>query len=217
MQNVIENITNTVVPVVVIDTELAAASAEALMQAVIAGGSNCIEITLRTEHALAAIAALKSQNPEFSVGAGTVIDKKSAKEAIAAGCDFMVSPGLSPELIDYAHNYSKPLISGVMTPSEAMQACNLGLSMLKFFPASAAGGVGMLAAFQSVYPQLKFMPTGGISLSNIADFCALPNVFAVGGSWVCTAADISNQDYANITSKLTAANDYFAPRRADGV
>lgn len=209
MNQNLEILRHTIVPVVVIDQELTSASAKSLVDAVRAGGSGCLEITLRTPQALSAIAILKKNCPDFIVGAGTVLDTKQAQAAINAGADFLVSPGLSPETVDFADANDSVMIPGVITPTEVQQAIALGLQLVKFFPAEQAGGAKMLKAFHSVYPQLAFMPTGGINLDNLGDYAALDNVFAVGGSWVCRSSDITNQDYAVISERLQIANSRF--------
>lgn len=200
---------NTIVPVVVIDQTLSADRAKRLADAVIAGGSQCLEITLRTPEGLQAIEMIKKHCPDFIVGAGTVLSTDHARLSLSAGADFLVSPGLSPETVDFAQANDSIIIPGVITPTEVQQAIALGLELLKFFPAEQAGGASMLKAFHAVYPELQFMPTGGINLSNLGDYIKLPNIFAVGGSWVCTTAAIDKEEYSNITSSLQEANQLF--------
>lgn len=200
---------STIVPVVVMNNELTATAAKQLAEAVTAGGSHCLEITLRTPAGLAAIATLKQHCPDFIVGAGTVLTAEQAEQSLAAGADFLVSPGLSPETVEIAQANDNIMIPGVITPTEMQQAMAMGLDLVKFFPAEQAGGAAMLKAFGSVYPDVQIMPTGGIKQSNLADYAALSNVFAVGGSWVCTSQDIEEGNYANITTLLTEANRVF--------
>ncbi len=188
----LQQLANTIVPVVVIDTELTDESAKALCQAVIDGGSACLEIT-----------------PNFLVGAGTVLTKEQVRDCVTVGVDFLVSPGLSYETVKLANELGCQMIPGVITPTEMQQAMSLGLELVKFFPAEKAGGAGMLKAFNAVYPNVKIMPTGGINLDNLEAYTALANVYAVGGSWVCTASDISEGKYTEITAKLTEANAKF--------
>lgn len=209
----LQQLANTIVPVVVIDTELTDESAKALCQAVIDGGSACLEITLRTPQALPAIKLIKEvcqdSFPNFLVGAGTVLTKEQVRDCVTVGVDFLVSPGLSYETVKLANELGCQMIPGVITPTEMQQAMSLGLELVKFFPAEKAGGAGMLKAFNAVYPNVKIMPTGGINLDNLEAYTALANVYAVGGSWVCTASDISEGKYTEITAKLTEANAKF--------
>ncbi|MGY0398990.1 MAG: bifunctional 4-hydroxy-2-oxoglutarate aldolase/2-dehydro-3-deoxy-phosphogluconate aldolase [Ostreibacterium sp.] len=200
---------NTIIPVVVIDSDLTPESATWLIDSVHAGGSACLEITLRSPQALEAIQIIKHTRPDFIVGAGTVLDVGQAKAAIEAGVDFLVSPGLSSEITDFSHESGTIIIPGVITPTEIQQAMALGLELLKFFPAEQAGGTAMLKAFHAVYPALQFIPTGGININNLADYVALPNTFAVGGSWVCKTQDISQGNYNEITENLKMANAKF--------
>lgn len=200
---------NTLIPVVVINKALTATSAKQLADAVTAGGSRCLEITLRTPEGLQAIKTLKQHCPDFIVGAGTVLTAEQAEQSLAAGADFLVSPGLSADTVKIAQANNRPMIPGVITPTEMQQAMALGLDLVKFFPAEQSGGAAMLKAFNAVYPHVQIMPTGGINLSNLADYTTLPNVFAVGGSWVCTADDIDKGNYEQITALLTEANSVF--------
>lgn len=209
MKKDLSNLKHTIVPVVVINTELTADSAKQLTEAVIAGGSACLEITLRTPQGLSAIQTIKQAAPDFIVGAGTVLTIEQAQSAVDAGSDFLVSPGLSPETVDFAQANDNLMIPGVITPTEVQQAMALGLELLKFFPAEQAGGASMLKAFNAVYPDLQFMPTGGINQDNLKNYTALANIYAVGGSWVCTAKDIAEGNYSAITERLTAANAVF--------
>lgn len=203
------SVAGSIVPVVVLEQTLSAQAARALIAAVQQGGSQCLEITLRTSAALPSIAVLKAQAPNFIVGAGTVLDVKQAKAAMDAGSDFLVSPGLSQATVDCAKRHDNIMIAGIATPTEAQQAMQLGLNLVKFFPAEAAGGASMLAAFNSVYPSLQLMPTGGINLANLAHYSKLANVFAIGGSWVATSSDIASAKWQEISHKLKAANQFF--------
>ena len=142
------------------------------------------EITLRTGCGLAAITAIKKQQPEFVVAAGTVLDEAQFRAAAAAGADFVVTPGFLPQLSDLALQLDLPLLPGVMTPSEVMQARNHGHRIMKLFPAQRAGGVGMLKDLAGPFADIQFCPTGGISAADMDTFFALPNVIAVGASWL---------------------------------
>lgn len=173
---------NGILPVVVIDD---AAKAVPLARALLRGGIFAIEITLRTNDGVKAIGHIRHEVPEMYVGAGTVITLERAKQAVQAGAQFIISPGLNVPVIQWCQEQNIPVFPGVATPSEVEAALNLGLRELKFFPAEAAGGVPMLRAFASPYPMATFLPTGGIGLQNMMEYLALPNVLACGGSWLC--------------------------------
>jgi 2-dehydro-3-deoxyphosphogluconate aldolase / (4S)-4-hydroxy-2-oxoglutarate aldolase len=172
-----------VIPVITIDQP---EQALPLAEALVAGGLPVLEVTLRTPHALAAIAAIKRALPEAIVGAGTVINRGNYQQALDAGAEFIVSPGFTPELLACAKSSAVPFLPGVNTPSEIMQLLAHGISAMKFFPAEAAGGVPMLKSLGAPLPQALFCPTGGITPGNARDYLALPNVACVGGSWMVT-------------------------------
>ncbi|VEJ45832.1 bifunctional 4-hydroxy-2-oxoglutarate aldolase/2-dehydro-3-deoxy-phosphogluconate aldolase [Bartonella vinsonii] len=171
----------TVIPVLHIDDLQSAVS---LARALVKGGLKTIEITLRTPKACDAIKAIIQEVPEAIVGAGTILNWTHYEQAEHAGAKFIVSPGLSNDLINYAKNSEIPFLPSVMTPSELMQARDQGYSHLKFFPAEAAGGITFLQALASPFPEIQFFPTGGITQKNTAQWLQLPNVFCVGGSWI---------------------------------
>ncbi|MGL6141100.1 MAG: bifunctional 4-hydroxy-2-oxoglutarate aldolase/2-dehydro-3-deoxy-phosphogluconate aldolase [Enterobacterales bacterium] len=148
------------------------------------GGIVTFEITLRTPVAFDAISLISKMMPDAMVGAGTVLNCKQFDRAVAAGARFAVSPGMTPALLAHAVNSSVPLIPGVATPSEVMQALEVGYDHLKFFPAEANGGAAALAAIAGPMSQVRFCPTGGIGPENIADYLALASVVAIGGSWM---------------------------------
>jgi 2-dehydro-3-deoxyphosphogluconate aldolase/(4S)-4-hydroxy-2-oxoglutarate aldolase len=173
-----------VVPVLVIEKlEHAVPLAKALVE----GGLRVLEITLRTDCALDAIRAMKDAVPEAIVGAGTVNTPELLDAAVAAGSDFLVSPGSTPALIDKALSQNVPLLPGVNSPSEVMALLERGVSRLKFFPAEAAGGIPMLKSIGGPLPQAIFCPTGGITLEKAKQYLALDNVACVGGSWLAPA------------------------------
>lgn len=184
-----------VIPVVVIHDLKAAVS---MARALVAGGTPAIEVTLRTTVALEAIRAIAAEVEGATVGVGTVLCAADLTAARQAGARFAVSPGTSPHLLDAADDCELPLLPGVATASEAMALLERGYHHLKFFPAVAAGGHRLLAAWASPLPQIRFCPTGGISLSNAADFLALPNVVCVGGSWLTPADKLAAGDWAGI-------------------
>lgn len=192
-----------VMPVMAIDD---VAQAVPLARALVAGGIRVLEVTLRTEHGLAAIAAIAAQVPEAVVGVGTLTRPEEFVAARDAGAVFGVSPGLTASLIAAAKSSGLPLLPGVMTPSEVMSAREAGFYQLKLFPAVPAGGVGMLSAIAGPLPDVTFCPTGGISLENAPQFLALNNVACVGGSWLTPRAAVQSGDWAQITRLASAAS-----------
>lgn len=176
-----------IVPVVVIDD---ASKAVPVARALIDGGLSIVEITLRTPAAYEAIASIAREVPEARVGAGTVLGGDQAHAAVSAGASFIVSPGLSDSVVDAAVARDVPVVPGVATPSEVQQAWNHGLRVLKFFPASLAGGLPMLKAMAAVFRDVEFIPTGGISAGNLRDYLELPSVIACGGSWLTPSSAV---------------------------
>lgn len=194
--------TSPVVPVLVIED---AANAVPLAKALYAGGLKVLEITLRTDAALASISAIRDELPDAIVGAGTVIDAKTLQAAEKAGSQFFVSPGLTDSLIDAARYSSVPLLPGVATPTEAMRLYEMGFNALKFFPAEAAGGTAMLKAISGPLPQLAFCPTGGVNPDNAASYLALSNVHCVGGSWMAPAKLVNEKKWDEIEAMAKVA------------
>ncbi|BFM17588.1 bifunctional 4-hydroxy-2-oxoglutarate aldolase/2-dehydro-3-deoxy-phosphogluconate aldolase [Maricurvus nonylphenolicus] len=182
----IETIMNTspVIPVMVIDK---VENAVPLAKALVGGGLKVLEITLRTDAALESIREIKAAVPEAIVGAGTVINTATLDQALAAGSEFIVTPGTTPGLVDAALSNGVQLLPGVNTPTEAMTLLEKGISALKFFPAEAAGGVPMLKSIGGPLPQISFCPTGGVNPNNAREYLALKNVACVGGSWMAPA------------------------------
>ncbi len=190
-----------VIPVIVIhDAEDAALAAEALVR----GGLRVLEVTLRTDAALAAIATMSRVDGAI-VGAGTVLNSDQLEAAQKAGARFAVSPGTTDVLLEAADQLNMPFLPGIATASEAMMLIERGYRFAKFFPAEAAGGVAMLKAFASPLPQLKFCPTGGISLDNAKSYLALPNVVCIGGSWIASANALAKRDWAEIETQSRLA------------
>lgn len=185
-----------VVPVLTIDD---AKLAVPLAQALMAGGLRILEVTLRTEAALEGIRRIVQEVPGVLVGAGTVRTPDQGHSAIAAGARFLVSPGMTPRLVQSADGWSVPFLPGAATPSEAMALADLGYRALKFFPAEPLGGVAALKALAAPLPDVVFCPTGGIGPDTARDYLALPNVVTVGGSWVAPAAAIAKEDWDTIT------------------
>ena len=172
-------------------------------RALVAGGLTVIEVLLRTTAAMEALEQIVSAVPEATIGAGTVLSDQQARDVLQAGAQFIVSPGLYAPVVQVAQAAKVPVFPGVATASEAQNAWNMGLRTLKFFPASLAGGPAMLKAIGSVFGDVKFMPTGGVSAANLGDYLALPNVLACGGSWLTPKSAIAEGNY-NVITKLAA-------------
>lgn len=200
-----------VVPVVIIDE---VAHAVPMARALVAGGIRAIEVTLRTPAALEAIRAIASEVEGAVVGVGTVLDGYQLEAARQAGARFAVSPGASPKLLDAADAGELPLLPGVATAGEAMSLLERGYRHLKFFPAVPAGGHKLLGAWASPLPQIRFCPTGGISLSSAPDFLGLPNVVCVGGSWLTPADKLKAGDWAGIELLAREAAGLASNRRS---
>jgi 2-dehydro-3-deoxyphosphogluconate aldolase / (4S)-4-hydroxy-2-oxoglutarate aldolase len=185
-----------VIPVIVIERlEDAVPMARALVE----GGVKVLEVTLRTPVALAAMEAIAKAVPEAVVGAGTVRNVADAQAVKNAGCQFAVSPGYLSDIGARCRDIGLPLLPGVATSSEVMQASNEGYRFLKFFPATAAGGLPMLKAWASVFSDVVFCPTGGITVESAPQFLSLPNVAVCGGSWLTPADLMRNKDWAGLT------------------
>jgi 2-dehydro-3-deoxyphosphogluconate aldolase / (4S)-4-hydroxy-2-oxoglutarate aldolase len=185
-------------PVIPVLTVEKLAHAAPLAKALYAGGLKVLEITLRTDVALDVIAAMRAAVPAAMVGVGTIVRPQDFKRADGAGAQFAVTPGLTPELADAARNVGFPLLPGIVTPSEILQALHFGYDTLKFFPAQQAGGIAMLQAFAGPFANVAFCPTGGISRDTAPAFLQLPNVLCVGGSWVAPRALVEKGDWAGI-------------------
>lgn len=192
-----------VIPVIRIER---ARDAAPLARALARGGLPAIEITLRTPAALEAIRIAAAEVPEALVGAGTILDPRHYAQAADAGARFIVSPGLTPGLIDAATDSAVPLLPGAVTPGEIMGARDAGYSLLKFFPAEQAGGAAFLKALSSPLAGIRFCPTGGIGAGNAADYLSLPNVICVGGSWVAPDRMIEAGDWDGITRLAAEAS-----------
>lgn len=175
------------------------AQAVAIAKAMQQGGVTAVEVVLRTAAALDCISAIRAEVPELLTGAGTILSAKDAVNAKAAGAQFLVSPASTPDLLKAMINTELALAPGVATPSEMAMALEMGLTELKFFPAHLAGGIEMLKALAGIFQQVKFCPTGGVQLNNLAEFLALPNVFVAGGSWLSPKDLVSQQNWAAIT------------------
>ena len=192
-----------VIPVLVINQ---IEDAIPLANALVEGGLNVLEVTLRTPVAIEAIKSIKSALPNAVIGSGTVVNEQTLISSMDAGVDFMVSPGTTKQLLDCAEANNAPLLPGAATPSEVMNLLDKGYNAMKFFPAAAAGGVDMLRSISGPIPQATFCPTGGISLETAPDYLALDNVACVGGSWMLDKQLIANKDWRAITQLAAAAS-----------
>lgn len=196
MENLIGAIADlAVIPVIKIDS---AKDALPLAEALGRGGLRAAEITFRTDAAEESIRLIAEAHPDFMIAAGTVLTTEQADRAMAAGASFIVSPGTNPEVVRHCLAKGYPIIPGVCTPSEVEMAMSLGLTYLKFFPAEAAGGVKMIKAMAAPYTKVRFMPTGGIGVGNIAEYLSCKAVFACGGSWMVPADAISGGRFDEI-------------------
>ncbi|WJJ03001.1 bifunctional 4-hydroxy-2-oxoglutarate aldolase/2-dehydro-3-deoxy-phosphogluconate aldolase [Helicobacter pylori] len=185
-----------IIPVVVIEN---IKDAVPLAQSLVEGGIPIIEVTLRSSCALEAIELIAKNVPKMRVGAGTILNPTQLEQAQNRGAEFLISPGLTIKLLEYAKKKDMPLIPGVSSSSEVMQALELGYSALKFFPAEYCGGVKLLNAFNGPFKGVKFCPTGGISADNMRSYLNLENVLCVGGSWLTPKNLIQNKEWDKIT------------------
>ncbi len=185
-----------IVPVVVLDD---AKDAEKLAQALCDGGLACAEVTFRTPAAAESIRIMTEKFPDMLVGAGTVLTPEQADRAIEAGAKFIVAPGLNPKVVKHCQEKGIPMAPGVCTPSEIEQALELGLDVVKFFPAEPSGGLNMIKAVAAAYTTLKFMPTGGINPQNITPYLQYDHILACGGSWMVKGSLVKEGNFEKIT------------------
>lgn len=186
-----------VVPVVVIDN---AKDAVPTAKALLAGGIDVMEITLRTAAALDAIRAVSMECPEMLVGAGTVIDRRQCRAAVEAGAHFIVSPGFDEDVVKWCISKEIAVTPGCVTPTEITAALAHGLKVLKFFPANVYGGLNAMKALSGPFGGVKFIPTGGVNGQNLGEYVSAPFIHAVGGSWLCAKADIAAGNFEKITN-----------------
>ncbi len=198
-----------VVPVIKLED---ANKSEALAKALIDGGLPCAEVTFRTASAPEVISRMAKAYPEMLVGAGTVLSVEQAKQAVQSGASFIVSPGLNPKVVRWCIENNVPVIPGIATPTELEAAMELGLSVVKFFPAEAYGGLKTLKAISAPYGNIRFMPTGGISLDNLASYFEFNKIIACGGSFMVTDKLINSDDFAQITAISRKAADIALAR-----
>lgn len=205
-----------IVPVIAIDS---VDHALPLADALLAGGLPVVEITFRTPAAADVIRRLTTERPQLLVGAGTVLDPETVDAAFDAGARFALAPGCLPATIDRAASRGLPFVPGVQTPSEVELARSLGCSLLKFFPAEAAGGLAMLEAIYAPYKHtgIRFIPTGGVSPANLSRYLQCPAVAAVGGTWLARPSDLQEGCFAEITERTReAVRQRDASRPTDG-
>lgn len=199
-----------IIPVVVLnDADAAVPTARALLR----GGIDVMEITFRTAAAQASIARVTAEVPEMKVGAGTVVTVQQARDAVAAGTKFLVSPGSDADIIREAAALNTPIVPGVVTPSEIMLGLKLGVKVFKFFPAESYGGLKTIKALSGPFPQIKFIPTGGINQENAGEYFKNPKIQAVGGSWMVSAKMIEAGEFDAIAEKSAAATALFQQLR----
>lgn len=203
------------VPVVPLVQSDDPATAVKISRALAAGGLTVAEVVFRTDRALECLQAVAAEVPEMVAGAGTVLSADQANAAVDAGARFIVSPGLDDGVVAASKDRGVPVYPGIVTPSELQHARNLGLDVVKFFPASIAGGVPALKALSSVFRHMRFMPTGGVSPGNLADFLGVPAVLACGGSWLTPADAIATGDYEQVTTLAREAVQIAAQARGE--
>ncbi len=202
------------VPVVKIDR---AADAVPLAEALLAGGLPVMEVTFRTPAAGDAIRRIAQAVPTVTLGAGTVLTVAQAQEAVDAGARFLVSPGFDPAVVDWCRAHGIPVVPGVATATEVLAALGRDLTLLKFFPAEELGGVRMLQALAGPFPDVRFIPTGGITAATLPDYLRRPNVIAVGGSWMVAARLIAQGAFGEITRLAAEAVAVVRKVRGEGV
>ena len=191
-----------VVPVVVIDD---AKDAVPTANAMVAGGIDVMEITFRTAAAPDAIKAVAENCPDMLVGAGTVLNLEQCKKAVDMGAKFIVSPGFDAQVVAWCIENNIPVTPGCVTPTEITAAVNMGLKVLKFFPANVYGGLNAMKNLAAPFVGIKFMPTGGVNAANLREYLDAPFIHAVGGSWVCPKADIAAGNFEKITALCAEA------------
>lgn len=203
--NVIEELGNTgLIPVAVFDkAEYALAAAQAVLE----GGLPVMEVTLRTDAGIESMKRIKQNCPEMILGAGTVLSAGQAKAAADAGCDFIVSPGFNDEVVKFCLDSGIPVTPGCVTPTEIGRALSFGINVVKFFPAGIYGGVKACEALHGPFRTVKFIPTGGVSLDNLAEYADKEYIHAIGGGWLCSPNDMVAGNYSNITGTVKKSID----------
>ncbi len=205
MHETLEKIRETgIVPVVVLED---ARDAAPLAKALCDGGLPCAEVTFRTAAAEEAIRIMVKEFPQMLVGAGTVLTTEQVDRAVAAGAEFIVSPGLNPRIVKYCVDKGILIVPGCSNPSDVEQALENGLDVVKFFPAQQAGGLAMIKAMAAPYTGVKFMPTGGINAQNVREYLAYDRILACGGSWMVKGDLIKAGEFAKITELTKEASE----------
>ncbi len=192
-----------VVPVVVLEN---AKDALPAASALVAGGIGVMEITLRTDAALASIKSIARDAPEVMVGAGTVLSVDQCRASVDAGARFIVSPGFRPEMVRWCLDNEIPVLPGCVTPTEIMAGLEMGISVFKFFPANIYGGLKGMKALSAPFAGIRFVPTGGANADNLNEYLSAPFIHAVGGSWLCAREDISAGNFGKIAKLARAAS-----------
>lgn len=201
--DILQQIANTaIIPAVTVEHTADAVSAA---KALLSGGVDVVEFTFRTAAAAEAIAAVTKECPEMLVGAGTVLTIEQCRRAIDGGAKFIVSPGCSEDVVAWCEKNQVVVIPGCSTSTEIMTALSHGVEVVKFFPAGSCGGLDAMKALSGPFGRVKFIPTGGVNQGNLAEYLSAPFVFAVGGSWLCTKADITAHNFDKITSLCAEA------------
>lgn len=193
---------NPIIPVITLHRE---EDAVPLAQCLISAGFKTIEITLRTDCAPTGIELIHKQFPDLIIGAGTICNTRQISQAEALGCDFMVSPGITPDLLKCAIQSPLPLLPGISSASEIMLGLQLGYKTFKFFPAESLGGIRTLKALSGPFREVRFCATGGITVNNMGDYLNLPNVLSIGGSWMVNPSLIKQQKWSDIEQLLKTA------------
>ena len=193
-----------VIPVLEIDS---AAHARPLAEALAVGGLPIAEVTLRSEAALESIRVIAREVPDVVLGAGTVVTWEQAEAARDAGAQFLVSPGMVEQVVIWAQEHQLPIVPGAVTPTEMIRAIHLGLKFLKFFPAEAVGGLKAIKAMSDPFPNLRFIPTGGVKLENLREYLQMEKIHAVGGSWMAKRQMVADGKFDEIRRLAKKASD----------
>ena len=205
MNPVLKKIQDTgIIPVVVIND---AKDAEPLAKALIEGGLPCAEVTFRTDAAEESIRIMKEKFPDMLLGAGTVLTTEQVDRAVAAGAKFIVSPGLNPKVVKYCVEKNIPVTPGIITPSEMEQAIELGLEVVKFFPAESFGGLKTIKSMAAPYGKMMFMPTGGINPENVKEYLKFDKILACGGSWMVAGNLVKEGKFDEIAKLVAEAKE----------
>lgn len=204
---------NAVLPVVVIENS---SDASDVSDALYSGGLKCAEITFRTSAAEDSIRIISRKHPDMLIGAGTVLTCEQVDKAINAGAEFIVSPGMNPKVVNYCKSKDITIIPGCVTPGEIEAAIDLGLDVVKFFPAEQFGGVSMIKALSAPYTNIRFVPTGGVNSDNLLNYLSVPSVLACGGSWMVNKKLINEHKFDEIRTLTAQAVEIINNFRKEG-